>query len=107
MSNLKINVSKYLLIILMIAFFTRLIPSKLTILVGNDAYVHKDIVIRLANEGLGILSWNLKSITGISQYGYPVLFHLLSLAIYKIFQTKTSIFLNTSCFKYFHNIYIL
>lgn len=93
MSNLKINVSKYLLIILMIAFFTRLIPSKLTILVGNDAYVHKDIVIRLANEGLGILSWNLKSITGISQYGYPVLFHLLSLAIYKIFQTKLVFFL--------------
>jgi len=84
--------NKYLTLICILAFIIRLIPSRNFAFPGNDAYIHHDIVMRLATEGLGILSKNPTSLLGLKPYAYPPLYHILGLFLYKIFNSSLVFF---------------
>ncbi|RJS49737.1 MAG: hypothetical protein CIT03_00970 [Methanobacterium sp.] len=83
----------YLGLILITAFFVRLIPSRNLSFAGNDAYLHHDIVMRMVEEGFGIISNDPRSLTGLASYGYPPLYHIIGTVLYQIFQTDLVFFL--------------
>ncbi|MBC7099913.1 glycosyltransferase family 39 protein, partial [Candidatus Bipolaricaulota bacterium] len=49
--------------------------------------------MRLATEGLGILSKNPTSLLGLKPYAYPPFYHILGFFLYKIFNSQLVFFL--------------
>lgn len=87
------STNKPLILVCIIAFIIRLIPSRNLAFPGNDAYIHHDIVMRLATKGLGILSKDPTSLLGLKPYAYPPFYHILGLFLYKIFNSQLLFFL--------------
>ena len=85
--------NKSIILVCILAFIIRLIPSRNFAFPGNDAYIHHDIVMRLATEGLGILSKNPTSLLGLKPYAYPPFYHILGFFLYKIFNSQLVFFL--------------
>lgn len=82
-----------IILVCILAFIIRLIPSRNFAFPGNDAYIHHDIVMRLATKGIGILSKNPTSLLGLKPYAYPPLYHILGLLMYKIFNSQLVFFI--------------
>ncbi|MDI9618106.1 STT3 domain-containing protein [Methanothermobacter sp.] len=83
----------YLLIIAVVAFTVRLIPSRTYSLAGNDAYVHHDLVMRIVSQGPTIIGHDIPSLMGLKAYGYPPLYHMIGAALYMLFKTELVFFL--------------
>jgi len=82
-----------LILVCILAFIIRIIPSRNFAFPGNDAYIHHDIVMRLTTEGLGILSKDLVSLLGLKPYAYPPLYHIIGFLLYKIFNSQLIFFI--------------
>jgi len=82
-----------LILVCILAFIIRIIPSRNFAFPGNDAYIHHDIVMRLATEGLGILSKDPASLLGLKPYAYPPLYHIIGFFLYKIFNSQLIFFI--------------
>lgn len=83
----------YLSLILIGAFLVRLIPSRNLSFAGNDAHLHHDIVLRLSEQGLGIIPTNLSSLMGLESYAYPPLYHIIGTLLYNTFHTNLVFFI--------------
>ncbi|MCK9152171.1 glycosyltransferase family 39 protein [Methanobacterium alcaliphilum] len=77
----------FLILIILFSFLVRLIPSRGFNFAGNDAYLHHDIVMRIVDQGFGIISNDPLSWMGLSSYGYPPLYHILGTLLYQLFHT--------------------
>lgn len=82
----------YLTVIAIMTFIVRLIPSRNFTLAGNDAYIHHDIVMRIAREGLGIIGHDIPSLMGLKAYAYPPLFHVMGYGLYLLFRSEVVFF---------------
>jgi hypothetical protein len=83
----------YLILILIATFLVRLIPSRNLSIAGNDAYLHHDIVMRISEQGFGIISHNPLSLMGLSSYGYPPLYHIIGTILYETFHSQLVFFI--------------
>ncbi len=83
----------YLSFILIAAFLIRLIPSRNLAFAGRDAYLHYDIVMRIVEEGFGIISRDPITLMGLESYSYPPLYHIIATILYNIFQSDLVFFL--------------
>lgn len=83
----------YLILILIATFLVRLIPSRNLSIAGNDAYLHHDIVMRISEQGFGIISHNPLSLMGLSSYGYPPLYHIIGTILYEAFHSQLVFFI--------------
>lgn len=83
----------YLIIILIGTFLVRLIPSRNLYFAGNDAYLHYDLVLRIINQGFGVISSDPLSLMGLSSYGYPPLYHIIGTLLYEIFRSQLVFFI--------------
>ncbi|MDP3035588.1 MAG: glycosyltransferase family 39 protein [Methanobacteriaceae archaeon] len=83
----------YLILILLGTFLVRLIPSRYLSIAGNDAYLHHDIVIRITEQGFGVISHNPLSLMGLSSYGYPPLYHIIGTILYEAFHSQLVFFI--------------
>lgn len=83
----------YLSILIVISFIIRLIPHRNLLLATYDEYLHRDITLRIVNEGFGVISKDLSSLLGLKAYSYPPLFHIIGAVIYKIFPSDYTFFL--------------
>lgn len=75
----------YLILLIIVSFFMRLIPHRTMMLATYDEYLHKDITLRLVNEGYGIISTDIYSLLGLKAYSYPPMFHIIGSILYHIF----------------------
>ncbi len=78
----------YLIILLIISFFVRLIPHRNGMLATYDEYLHRDITLRLVHEGYGIISTNIFSLLGLKAYSYPPMFHIIGSLLYRMFPSN-------------------
>ena len=83
----------YLLLLIIVSFFVRLIPHRNMMLATYDEYLHKDITLRLVNEGLGIISTDIYSLLGLEAYSYPPMFHIVGSVLYKIFPSDYTFYI--------------
>jgi len=83
----------YLLLLIIVSFFVRLIPHRNMMLATYDEYLHKDITLRLVNEGFGIISTDIYSLLGLEAYSYPPMFHIVGSVLYKIFPSDYTFYI--------------
>ncbi len=88
----------YLFGLLILAFIVRLIPSRNLTFPGYDPYLHHDIVMRIVNEGFGIISTDPVSLMGLYPYSYPPLYHIIGAALYKLFNIELIFFIIPTIF---------
>ncbi len=91
--NLKPHKKIYLAILLVVSFFVRLIPHRNLMLATYDEYLHRDITLRLVNEGYGIISTNILSLLGLKAYSYPPMFHIIGSLLYRLFPSDYTFFI--------------
>ncbi len=88
------NLTKiYLILILLGTFLVRLIPSRNLTIAGNDAYLHHDLVMRISEQGFGVISSSPLSLMGLSSYGYPPFYHIIGTLLYEIFHSQLVFFI--------------
>ena len=75
----------YLPLLLISSFIVRLIPHRTLLLATYDEYLHRDITLRIASQGLGSISRDILSLLGLRAYSYPPLFHIIGAAFYRVF----------------------
>ncbi|NJE84888.1 hypothetical protein E3E23_03430 [Thermococcus sp. CX2] len=91
---MKIRTEKlYLSMILIASFIVRLIPHRTLLLATYDEYLHRDITIRLASQGLSAISKDIPSLLGLRAYSYPPLFHIIGAALYRLFPSDYVFFM--------------
>jgi 4-amino-4-deoxy-L-arabinose transferase-like glycosyltransferase len=83
----------YLALILIGAFIVRIIPSRHLTFAGNDAYLHHDIVLRLSEQGLGMISADPASLMGLKDYAYPPLYHIIGTLLYNATHSELIFFI--------------
>jgi hypothetical protein len=83
----------YLALILIGAFIVRIIPSRHLTFAGNDAYLHHDIVLRLSEQGLGMISSDPASLMGLKDYAYPPLYHIIGTLLYNATHSELIFFI--------------
>ncbi|ALV61904.1 Integral membrane protein 1 [Thermococcus sp. 2319x1] len=72
---------------IVVSFLVRLIPHRTLLLAVYDEYLHRDLTLRIANSGIGVLSRDLGSLLGLKAYSYPPLFHVIGALFYGIFKS--------------------
>lgn len=88
------NLTKiYLILILLGTFLVRLIPSRNLAIAGNDAHLHHDLVMRISEQGFGVISSSPLSLMGLSSYGYPPFYHIIGTFLYDTLHTQLIFFL--------------
>lgn len=88
------NLTKiYLILILLGTFLVRLIPSRNLAIAGNDAYLHHDLVMRISEQGFGVISSSPLSLMGLSSYGYPPFYHIIGTLLYETFHSQLVFFI--------------
>ncbi|MBO8174678.1 MAG: glycosyltransferase family 39 protein [Thermococcus sp.] len=83
----------YLILLLLTSFIIRLIPHRNLLLAVYDEYLHRDITLRIVNEGIGVISKDIGSLLGLKAYSYPPLFHIVGALVYKLFPTEYVFFI--------------
>ncbi|ACJ15795.1 Hypothetical membrane-bound dolichyl-phosphate-mannose-protein mannosyltransferase [Thermococcus onnurineus NA1] len=84
---------RYLSLLLVASFIIRLIPHRTLLLATYDEYLHRDITLRLAEQGLSAISKDIPSLLGLRAYSYPPLFHIIGAAVYKLFPSDYIFFI--------------
>ncbi|WP_206205415.1 glycosyltransferase family 39 protein [Thermococcus sp. MV5] len=79
--------------LLIVSFIVRLIPHRTLLLAVYDEYLHKDLTLRIVNNGIGVLSKDVSSLLGLKAYSYPPLFHVIGAFLYSIFKTDYVFFI--------------
>ena len=73
-------------LLMVVSFIVRLIPHRTLLLAVYDEYLHRDLTLRIVNNGIGVLSKDLGSLLGLKAYSYPPLFHVIGALFYGIFE---------------------
>jgi hypothetical protein len=88
------NLTKiYLILILLGTFLVRLIPSRNLAIAGNDAHLHHDLVMKISEQGFGVISSSPLSLMGLSSYGYPPFYHIIGTFLYETFHSQLIFFI--------------
>jgi len=80
-------------LLMVVSFIVRLIPHRTLLLAVYDEYLHRDLTLRIVNNGIGVLSKDLGSLLGLKAYSYPPLFHVIGALFYGIFETDYIFFI--------------
>ena len=80
-------------LLMVVSFIVRLIPHRTLLLAVYDEYLHRDLTLRIVNNGIGVLSKDLGSLLGLKAYSYPPLFHVIGALFYGIFKTDYIFFI--------------
>ncbi|MBC7095147.1 MULTISPECIES: DUF6798 domain-containing protein [Thermococcus] len=80
-------------LLMIVSFIVRLIPHRTLLLAVYDEYLHRDLTLRIVNNGIGVLSKDLGSLLGLKAYSYPPLFHVIGALFYGIFKTDYIFFI--------------
>ena len=83
----------YLPLLLISAFVIRLIPHRTLLLATYDEYLHRDITLRIVNQGIGSVPRDILSLIGLKAYSYPPMFHIIGAAFYKVFPSDYLFFI--------------
>lgn len=78
---------------IVISFLVRLIPHRTLLLAVYDEYLHRDLTLRIVNNGIGVLSRDIGSLLGLKAYSYPPLFHVIGAFFYGILKSDYVFFI--------------
>lgn len=75
--------SKYLLVVSVLSFVIRLIPHRTGSVASLDSYLHRDISLRILEQGFSFFPSDILSILGFRPYSYPLGFHTIMAGLFK------------------------